>query len=362
MKKILSILLALVLALSLCACSEEDVKDIMVPVGDVLIENLAPSEGDWEFPDNIEDVVPDFGTGESLPEGAMSWEEWFDWVEEGTGDLSDIPEFSGRPYYVLNGNQPFFTDDDKITEPFEEYSPFDYLGRCGVAYANICKELMPTEKREDISDVTPSGWKYKGKSNNNEYDTSLVDGGRIYNRCHLIGFQLAGENANEKNLVTGTRYMNVIGMLPYENMIDDYVEATNNHVLYRVTPVYYDEDLVCRGVIMEGWSVEDNGAGICFNIYCYNVQPGIEIDYATGQNWLSSEAPSYNTDYEEKSSHNDYHSDAEMTYVLNTNSMKFHYEHCDSVAKMSEKNKEVVTATRDQLVNQGYTACGACNP
>ena len=363
MKKIFSILLALMLAFSLCACSEET-QEMLAPVGDIIMEILPPVEDVLDIPAEdigaLEDIIGGL-IGEDSTDSTVSWEEWFDWVESGLGDVSDIPEFSGKPYYVINGNQPFFTDDDKITEPFEDYSSFDYLGRCGVAYANICKELMPGDEREDISSVTPSGWKYKGKSNNNEYDTSLVDGGRIYNRCHLIGFQLAGENANEKNLVTGTRYMNVTGMLPFENMIDDYVEETDNHVLYRVTPVYYDEELVCRGVILEGWSVEDNGAGICFNVYCYNVQPGIEIDYATGQNWRASEAPSYDTDYEEPS-YNDYHSDAEMTYVLNTSSKKFHYEHCDSVTKMSEKNKEVVTATRDQLVNQGYVACGACNP
>ena len=364
MKKILSILLVIVMMFSLCACSE-DTKEILVPVGEILQENLPPVEEMLDIPEDEKELLEGLGgllgdlTGEENNSG-MSWEEWFEWVEEGTGDLSDIPEFSGKPYYVINGNQPFFTDDDKITEPFEDYSSFDYLGRCGVAYANICKELMPTDSREDISSVTPSGWKYKGKSNNNEYDTSLVEGGRIYNRCHLIGFQLAGENANEKNLVTGTRYMNVTGMLPFENMIDDYVDETNNHVLYRVTPVYYDEELVCRGVIMEAWSVEDNGAGICFNVYCYNVQPGIEIDYATGQNWLADEAPVYDTS--DDTAYNGYHSDAEMTYVLNTNSKKFHYEHCDSATKISEKNKDVVVATRDELVNNGYVPCGACNP
>ena len=164
---------------------------------------------------------------------------------------------------------------------FEYYSDLDELGRCGVAYANICQELMPTEKRESISSVTPSGW------NNKKYDSGLVDGGWIYNRCHLIGFQLAGENANPKNLITGTRYLNIEGMLPFENMIADYVHETDNHVLYRVTPVYTGDNLVADGVQLEGWSVEDAGEAICFNVFAYNIQPGIGIDYATGENWLA---------------------------------------------------------------------------
>lgn len=202
--------------------------------------------------------------------------------------LEDIPSWDGKTAYVaINNNTPAFSDADKSRlDAFEEYAKLDRLGRCGVAYANICKDLMPTDKREDISSVYPSGWKLNGKSNNNEYDTELVDGGRIYNRCHLIGFQLAGENANKLNLITGTRYLNIEGMLPFENMIDDYVDETNNHVLYRVTPIYNGDELVPRGVQMEAWSVEDNGDGVCFNVYAYNAQPGIEIDYATGENWL----------------------------------------------------------------------------
>lgn len=201
---------------------------------------------------------------------------------------TDIPAWDGKSaYVVLNKNEPNFTDNEKQSlVPFEHYSELDNLGRCGIAFANICKELMPTEERGNISSVYPSGWKYEGKSNNNEYDTSLVDGGRIYNRCHLIGFQLAGENANKKNLITGTRYLNIEGMLPFENMIDDYVDETNNHVLFRVTPVYDGDNLVPNGVQMEAWSVEDDGEGICFNVYAFNIQPGIEINYTTGQNWL----------------------------------------------------------------------------
>lgn len=200
-------------------------------------------------------------------------------------DLESIPEYSGTPYVYINNNMPNFNESDYTTKAFEDYSNLDNLGRCGVAYANICKEIMPSEndERESISKVHPSGW------NNAKYE-GLIDGDYLYNRCHLIGWQLAGENANELNLITGTRYMNVQGMLPFENMVDDYFENKaniNNHVLYRVTPIFRDSNLVANGVQIEAYSVEDNGKGICFNVYVYNVQPGVEIDYATGNSNLS---------------------------------------------------------------------------
>lgn len=188
--------------------------------------------------------------------------------------LENIPEYSGEPYVVLQDNQPGFGLEDLTTEPFETYSELDYLGRCGTAYANVCLDIMPTEPRGEIGQVKPTGWQTV------KYD--CVDGKYLYNRCHLIGYQLAGENANSRNLITGTRYMNVEGMLPFENMVDDYVEETENHVLYRVTPIFNGDDLVAGGVQMEAFSVEDEGEGICFNVYVYNVQPGVVIDYATG--------------------------------------------------------------------------------
>jgi DNA-entry nuclease len=193
----------------------------------------------------------------------------------------NIPAYSGEAYVVLADNVPGFSDDELTDEAFEYYSDLDELGRCGVAYANICQELMPTEKRGDISKVKPTGWQTV------QYD--IVDGGYLYNRCHLIGYQLAGENDNEKNLITGTRYMNVDGMLPFENMVTDFVKETGYHVRYRVTPVFQGLELVARGVQMEAMSVEDNGAGICFNVFVYNVQPGITIDYATGESHLTVE-------------------------------------------------------------------------
>ena len=191
--------------------------------------------------------------------------------------LEQIPEFDGQPYVAVNNNDPYFTQTDYTTVSFERYSDLDELGRCGVAYACVGVDLMPTEERESISKVKPTGWVQ------NQYD--FVDGGNLYNRCHLIGFQLTGENANEKNLITGTRYMNVEGMLPFENQVADYVASTGNHVLYRVTPAFTGTELVARGVEMEAYSVEDQGRGVCFHVYCYNVQPGVEIDYATGENW-----------------------------------------------------------------------------
>ncbi|MGM9936828.1 MAG: stalk domain-containing protein [Candidatus Ornithomonoglobus sp.] len=190
---------------------------------------------------------------------------------------NEIPPYSGEPYIVVNGNKAYFDPSELTTEPFENYSELDELGRCGAAYANICKELMPTEARESIGSVKPTGW------HTVKYD--FVSGKYLYNRCHLIGYQLAGENANAKNLITGTRYLNVTGMLPFENMVADYVEETDNHVLYRVTPIFEGDNLVADGVLMEAESVEDNGEGVSFNVFCYNVQPGVIIDYATGDSW-----------------------------------------------------------------------------
>lgn len=261
--------------------------------------------------------------------------------------LEDIPAYTGSPYIALNGNQPEFEEGDLSSESFETYSPLDSLGRCGPAYACIGQDLMPTEDRESISGVHPTGWVQA------EYDT--VDGGSLYNRCHLIGFQLTGENANEENLITGTRYMNVEGMLPFENLVADYVKETGNHVLYRSTPVFEGDNLVASGVVMEALSVEDDGEGVCFHVYVYNVQPGIEIDYATGKSWESRQTPEAGESSEPASGE-------EREYVLNTSSHKFHLPDCPAVDTMSEKNKEEYFGTREDLIAQGYESCGSCNP
>ena len=205
------------------------------------------------------------------------------WLGQETVTLSDIPDYDGSPYVELDGGQPAFTaEEKKETDSYETYASLDRLGRCGTAEACVGQDLMPTEKRGEIGMVKPSGW------HTVRYD-GVVDGKYLYNRCHLIGYQLTGENANEKNLITGTRYLNVVGMLPFEDEVADYVQETSNHVLYRVTPVFEGTDLVARGVEMEAWSVEDSGEGVCFHVYCYNVQPGVEIDYATGESWLAEE-------------------------------------------------------------------------
>lgn len=189
-----------------------------------------------------------------------------------------IPEYSGQPYEIINGNVPFFEEGDCNTESFELYGELDYLGRCTAAFANVSRELMPTEEREAMGSIKPTGWKqakYEG----------LIDSNPpyLYNRCHLIAFCLTAENSNEKNLITGTRYMNVEGMLPFELQVAKYLDEHDAHVLYRVTPFFEGDNLVADGVLMEAYSVEDKGAGICLCVYCYNVQPGVEIDYMTGE-------------------------------------------------------------------------------
>lgn len=254
--------------------------------------------------------------------------------------LDSIPAFSDVPYVEINGNQPYFEESDFVTDSFETYSPLDALGRCGVAFANVGTDVMPTEERGAIGQVKPSGW------HTVKYD--IVDGKYLYNRCHLIGYQLTAENANTENLITGTRYLNVDGMLPFENLVADYVQETDNHVLYRVTPIYEDNHLVASGVLMEAQSVEDQGAGVCFNVFCYNNQPGITIDYATGESWLSGE---------ERPS-----AEAAQAYVLNTSSMKFHETGCASVDKISASNRQDYTGTREDLIAQGYAPCGSCKP
>ena len=193
-------------------------------------------------------------------------------------NLDEIPEYTDEIYVIINNNIPYFDESEYTTSPFERYSDLDEKGRCGVAYANICTEIMPTGEREDISDVKPTGWKQE-----------KYDGEYLYNRCHLIGYQLAGENANERNLITGTRYFNVEGMLPFENEVAEYIDNNpSNHVLYRVTPIFEGDNLLAEGVQIEAYSVEDEGKGICFNVFVYNVQPGIHIDYTTGENWKES--------------------------------------------------------------------------
>ena len=285
--------------------------------------------------------------------------------------LSDIPAYSGEPYAAINNNVPFFSDSDLKTTSWETYSDLDSLGRCGTAYANVGQDLMPTEKRGSIGQVKPTGW------HTVKYDN--VDGKYLYNRCHLIGYQLTAENANEKNLITGTRYLNVTGMLPFENMVADYVKETNNHVLYRVRPIFEGDNLVANGVLMEAKSVEDNGEGVEFNVFCYNVQPGISIDYATGDSSAdrseatassssSSSSAASNTvtaapaPKTEVSNSTSSSSSVSSTYILNTNTKKFHTPDCGSVEQMKDANKKEFSGSRDELIAEGYVPCKKCNP
>lgn len=250
-------------------------------------------------------------------------------------DIGDIPAFSDAAYVEIDGNTPHFSESELKTKSYEKYSKLDSLGRCGAACASIGKDIMPTQERGAIGQVKPSGWQTV------KYD--FVDGKYLYNRCHLIGFQLTGENANERNLITGTRYMNVEGMLPFENMVADYVKETGNHVAYRATPIYEGDNLVASGVQLEALSIEDDGEGICFNVYCYNVQPGVKIDYRDGKSKASAK------DYGKKES-----------FVLNTNSGKFHKSDCSGAKSIKEENRQKITEAYDFMIISGYDPASCC--
>jgi len=265
--------------------------------------------------------------------------------------VDTVPSFNGSTAYVeIYGNRPSFDKSELTTVSFEKYSDLDELGRCGVAYACIGQDIMPTEERSAIGMIKPAGW------HTVKYD--CVDGKYLYNRCHLIGYQLSGENANEKNLITGTRYLNMDGMLPFENQVAGYVKETNNHVLYRVTPIYDDDNLLARGIQIEAESVEDNGKDILFNVYVYNAQPGVSINYLNGDSLLGE-----NQTFETVISNNsDESNTVETTYILNTNSKKFHLPDCKSVDTIKPQNKEKTNKRKDELIAEGYEPCKSCNP
>ncbi len=259
-----------------------------------------------------------------------------------------LPKFDGKtPFVKINNNKPYFTQKEIVKKSYEKYAPLDALGRCGEAIACIGRDIMPTEERGAIGQVKPTGWHLV------KYD--IVDGKYLYNRCHLIGFQLTGENANVKNLITGTRYLNIEGMLDFENEIADYVKNTGNHVMYRVTPVFEGNNLLASGVYMEGYSVEDSGKGVCFNVYAFNAQPGIEINYKTGGSKLISQKTASTVSKTTQVS-------PSARYILNTSSKKFHTPTCQSVTQMNDKNKMSTKAKRETIIKQGYSPCGICNP
>lgn len=273
--------------------------------------------------------------------------------------IADIPEYSGALCIDVNDGEPGFTDDDFKRGAFMEFSDLDFEGRCGAAFARIGTDTLSNAPRGDISQVHPSGWEQ------HRYD--FVDQEMLYNRSHLIAHQLCGEDANEKNLITGTRTMNSVGMTYCENIVANYVKQTGNHVLYRVTPIFAANDLVARGVQMEAESIEDGGQAIRFNVFVYNVEPGVEIDYVTGKSWESSDVPSMTTGGEATttgagSEERPAVSSNPQEYVLNTKSMKFHRPTCSSVDDIADNNKQEATATRDELISEGYSPCKQCNP
>lgn len=254
-------------------------------------------------------------------------------------DFLLVPEFSGSPAAEINSGEPFFYDDEITAKSFEHYAELDSLSRAGVCTASVGRGIMPTDERGAIGSVRPTGWHLV------KYD--IVEGKYLYNRCHLIGYQLTGENANEKNLITGTRYLNVSGMLPYENKTAEYIKRTGNHVMYRATPLFEGENLLSDGVYLEARSVEDNGKGLKFSVFCYNVQPGVKIDYRTGDSHLASDAEQEGRSEE---------------YVLNTNSKKYHRPSCSAVGKIKAKNKKEGSYVKSTLEAMGYTPCSICTP
>ena len=294
--------------------------------------------------DSAQSAAPPLATQQTaqLPNNSVEVDD----SQQGFFNLSQIPEYAGDAYVTINGNVPFFSDDEITDKSFETYSPLDELGRCSTAFVCVGQDLMPTEERCSIGQVKPSGWHLI------KYD--CVDGKYLYNRCHLIGYQLTAENANERNLITGTRYLNIDGMLPFENQVADYVQQTGNHVLYRATPIFEGDNLLASGVLMEGYSVEDSSAGICFCVYAFNVQPGVQIDYATGESALADTAPPEPTEQAP--------SEKKPSYVINHNTRKFHRPSCSSVKDIKPSNRENYTGSRETLIEQGYVACKRCRP
>lgn len=361
-KKVSGVFLSLLLLLTMCSCDydvdtsksyESTVADIVLETAGIYeTEALITIEDTQQISDYRETTIAQYSQADQNNYSSTSQTQNESNIQNNDAyvqiNISNIPNYAGASYTVLNNNIPNFADSEMSTKSYEYYSALDSLGRCGVVYACIGKDIMPTEERGTIGAVKPSGW------HTVKYD--CVDGKYLYNRCHLIGYQLTGENANVNNLITGTRYMNTVGMLPFENKVADYITSTGNHVLYRVTPIYSGNNLLANGVHMEAKSVEDNGAGILFNIYVYNVQPGIVINYATGDSYLNESATEVESTKEKASA------SVVCTYVLNTNTKKFHYPTCSSVETIKANNRSDYSGDRESLVQKGYSACKRCNP
>ena len=347
-----ALLLALLLCVSACEVQGTGVVDTTVADTSVsteqqttLPETDAPSDQTTadEPTEQPTEAPAEDTTEQETPTEAVTEEPTPDF------DLSSIPAYNGQAYVALNGNVPYFTEYEKVTQSYETYGALDALGRCTQVMACCGKDLMPTGDRGNISSIKPTGWV--------QAQYSIVSGGNLYNRCHLIGWQITGEDANANNLLTGTRYFNE-NMIPFENMIADYIKETGNHVMYRVTPVFTGNNLLADGIVMEAWSVEDEGDGICFCVFMYNVQPGVVLDYATGESYL--EADGGPTTPGEETTVPD---DGLLHYVLNTSSKKIHKPSCSGVKQMSEKNKVYFDDSYEALealYDQGYTDCGTC--
>ena len=345
MKRYLSLLLSLCLIISLSACTHKN--EPVTTTTEITTTETTISSTTEESASEAQTETSSETNNETEYDVSFSAYDW-----------------NGDPYIVVNNNVPFFEEitlrnDEDVAlnvKSSENYSELDELGRCGVAYAVLGTDIMPTEERGKIGSIKPSGWH---TSNYNEYP-GLIDGNYLYNRCHLIAFMLAGENANERNLITGTRYMNVTGMLPFEDQVHDYmIEHPDNHVLYRVTPEFTGDNLVADGVLMEAYSIEDNGA-LSFCVFCYNVQPYVTIDYATGDNHIADNyIHSENTETTTESWEDNPNW---YSYVLNENSKKIHRPNCSAVADMNEENKTETNRSYEELISEGYTPCKLCNP
>ena len=350
-KRLLALLLAVVMLLSFVGCdidssnygeSSNIESSVITDLTDTSSANLDLNDG----------TNSTHSTESSSTQTPPSTTEASDSSVVGTGtakavDPSTLPAYSGTAYTVVNNNQPNFSAEELTTKGYEKYSSLDSLGRCGVALASCGKEIMPgaNEERGSISSIKPTGWIQKSYSG--------VSGGYLWNRCHLIGWQLSAENANRQNLITGTRYMNINGMLPFENMVADYIRETGNHVAYRITPIFEGKNLVCSGVQMEAYSIEDEGESICFNVYCYNVQPGITINYATGDSTGPSSETTSKQSVEQNNSQDDQETYTEMVWIPKTGSKYHRKSSCSNMKNPSQVSKQVA-------IQRGYEPCKKC--
>ena len=350
LKSLLSILCLIAVLLSAFAgCDSENISETTTEIAEITEESTTLVQKE-DIADNSETEKSEEKTTEKETQKVNKTESVGD--DNSKAVLSKIPAYSGRPFVVINDNVPSFNKYELTTKGYETYASLDSLGRCGGAVASCGREIMPeaNEERGSISSVKPSGWVQA------QYD--CVSGKYLYNRCHLLGWQLSAENANKRNLITGTRYMNTEGMLPFENMVADYIRETENHVAYRVTPVYDGNDLVASGVQMEAYSVEDDGEGICFNIFCYNVQPGVEIDYSTGKSWSVESNKETTKKYVEETKKPVSYD----IYVYSSKSDKFHYPDCRYAKTIKAENYCEYTGDRQGMINKGYSPCKNCSP